>query len=102
MKKILIFALACVLFAAPALALTTNSVSVSTTTGCTIIEADNYVLIDDGASDVYWTCANETVSTTNKAALKSTDGPITVYESCIKICYKTTSGTATLRIFSSP
>jgi len=98
-----ILALAVVLWwTAPVMALTRTEVSVSSTTGCSNIQATgNYVLIVEG-SDVHWECSGETVSTTGKAALKETDGPITVNESCLKLCYKTTGGTATLRIFSSP
>ena len=97
-----VLALAVVLWCVfPAMALTRTEVSVSSTTGCSNIQATNYVLIVEG-EDVHWECSGETVLTTGKAALKETDGPITVFESCLKLCYKTTSGTATLRIFSSP
>ena len=83
------------------MALTRTEVSVSSTTGCSNIQATNYVLIVEG-EDVHWECSGETVLTTGKAALKESDGPITVSETCLKLCYKTTGGTATLRIFSSP
>jgi hypothetical protein len=94
--------LALIFWPPPASALNRDEVTVTATTACSHIKANNYVLINDGPADVHWECSGETVATTNKAALKSTDGPISVFESCEKLCYKTTSGTATLRIFSSP
>lgn len=100
MKKILL-TLAVVLWCViPAQAVGRYSVSVSTTVACTAANIKNYALMNDGAADVHWICDSETITTTNKAALKSGES-ILVNESCLKICYATASGTATLRIFTS-
>ena len=97
-----VLALAIVLWwTVPVFALGRYEVTVSTTVGCTVANVNNYILINDGPSDVHWECDTETIATAGKAALKSSDGPITVYEGCLKICYKTASGSSTLRIITS-
>lgn len=83
------------------MAVTNYTISVSTTQVDTKVEAlKGYVLINDGAADVFWTDDRTKTVSTSGAGLKTTDPPLSVNDATNFIRAKTSSGTATLRVWA--
>ena len=83
------------------MAVTNYTISVTTTQLDTRIEGlKGYVLINDGPDDVFWTDDRTRTVATTGAGLKASDPPLSVNDASNTIRTKTSSGTATLRVWA--
>ena len=83
------------------MAVTNYSISVTTTQINTRIDAQKgYLLINDGPDDVFWSDDDTKTTLTTGAGLKASDPPLSVNDYTDTLRVITSSGTATLRVFS--
>ena len=84
------------------MSVSSHSISVTTTQKDTTVDGDKgVIIINDGTADVFFSCdVPLTVVTSGAGGLKSTDQPLSINDTCRVFRVKTTSGTATVRVFA--